>query len=164
MFSNFFSRKEEYIKPNEIGIRVCFEDSCNRVDIIKLMIMGDLFGFDPEFMNINYSNLEFSKEQAIILLQDIGNTNSVIFQSKNELASLTIGYQAVITPPLVLSWRIKDDTLNDRLFHAIEALSQITGFVCCYIYDYWDEYWQSAKFESDYKIYSRDHPLAGASF
>jgi len=143
--------------PNELAITICFENRLLFKDLLKKVIELELYGFDPELMDLDYVERNYDQSEALELINDIDDTKGVIYKTSDEYFSLIITTKAVIDSPLCLIWTLKSEELPKKMMEAIEQLVKLDGFICAYIYDYWDEYWQSATYNSDFEVFGKKH-------
>lgn len=156
MLFSFFKTQKPTRLPDSLAIRIHFKNTYNFIYLTSVLLKEDLLGFLPDSMDMDYRDRPFSLEKAFELLGKINNNRGIIFNTKDDSIRLTVSFPTVYSP-LGLIWTIKNTEPSDKLIQCIEQITQIEDFICCYIYDYWDEYWQSATYNSDYEVYGKAH-------
>ncbi len=134
-----------------MGLMVCFDHLTDRKLLINKMIESNYLGFEPIYYTID-NPLAFDTNS---FLNDVAMSESyqgIILE--NDIVSFNITYPAKENAPLTLTWEFDKDKLD---IVVIKNLFNINGFVCAYLYDYWDVFWQSETTISGYQIHERDY-------
>jgi len=144
------------INSKIIGVKFCFNNT-NLKSIVSLIIAENLFGFNPEYMDLDYNENNYNKTDALSLVQEISDKQSALFSSISEKSDLCVTYQAVIESPLIIQYRLAKESIENSFLYVVNRLIALESFCCAYIYDFWDVKWQSATLESQYFMYNKNH-------
>jgi len=135
---------------NEIAIKICFESKTSWSNILRDIVRNKLFGFIPLTVESSDRN-NFDEQEFLEDLKQIERNEGIIFRGENN-EQLTVSYPAGENTPLTFTWKVCDRNFDRTL---IEDFSVMNGFVCAYVYNYWDVFWQSNKSISDYGVFGK---------